>query len=100
MLENQKLGWKKLKTKNKDIQTKREVELEEIRKTQIAADRPSNYGDNDGGYGGGGRGGRGGRGPQTDRAGDNRRDERRDGDKVYMKKQTSTMSNTSDNTNR
>jgi len=26
MLENQQLGWAKLKTKNKDIQTKREVE--------------------------------------------------------------------------
>jgi hypothetical protein len=82
MLENQKLGWKKLKTKNKDIQTKKEVELEEIRKTQIAADRQPNYGDNEGSFGGGGRGGRAAR---TDR-GDNRRDERRDGEKVYMKK--------------
>ena len=32
MLENQSLGWSKLKQKNKDVQTKEQVEAEMIKK--------------------------------------------------------------------
>lgn len=74
MLENQKLGWKKLKQNDKDVKTKKQVEIDMLKKAQ-AAEQTRQKQDQDDGYGGGGgRGQRGGR----DRAGDNRRNDRRD----------------------
>ena len=95
MIENQQLGWTKLKKSKQTVQTKKEVEQEMIKKMQAeAAVRQQKYGDDDGYRGGGG--GRGNRGGDNR---DNRRDDRRDGEKVYMKKGNSMMSNTSDRGN-
>ena len=71
-----------------------------IKKQQAAADQTRNA--RQGGYGddnqnndrGGGRGRGGGR---NDRGGENRREDRRDGERVYMKKQNSIASVNSDN---
>lgn len=86
MLENQQSGWKKLKSKDKDIKTKREVEIEEIKKAQAAEANRAGTREDDGNRGGG-----------RNNRGDNRRDERRDGDKhQYVKKQSSVISQQSD----
>ena len=98
MLENQALQWVKLKTADKDVKRKDQVEAEIIKKSQQAEQtRNQGYGDRNDGYGGGRGGGRGGRNDGRDNR-DNRRDDRRDGEKVYMKKQGSMASNQSERT--